>query len=74
MLDCGYTSYQDPRLQPPEEPEETAADFYESCVHAGACHRQLVKNGMWADDDGFGWVDRLAGTLGCKDCEEWSDR
>lgn len=27
MEDCGYTSYQDPRLQPPEEPEqETCGD------------------------------------------------
>lgn len=72
---CGYTSYQDPRLQP-EEPEETAADCYEDCVHASACRRQLVLRGMWcdADEDAAYWVDRIAELMGCKDCEEWSDR
>lgn len=43
MEDCGYKSYQDPRLQPPEEPEQETCgdcDYYRD-----VCNKQK-SNGL----------------------------
>jgi len=63
MEDPGYDSYQDPRLQPPDEPEDTPRDAYESCIHANAC---LTQHKRCKPVYGEPWD-----ALGCYDCMEW---
>ena len=63
-MDSGYESYQDARLQPPDETEMTPAECHENCIHAKACAR-IVR--------GVGEVFDAALELGCGDCEEYDD-
>ena len=61
-------TYQDPRLQPMDV-EKRPADWYEDCIHAGACLMQACRLDPRLEivDD----VRIIASTLGCgEDCEE----
>ena len=61
---CGFKTYQDPRLTPPEEPEETPREVMVSCAHASACVRAC-------DVALSGNADEPELLLGCADCPEW---
>ena len=75
MTDSGYGSYQDSRLQPPDEAEMTPTDCMEECVHAEACRAQLERlRGYDVNEDAAYWMDTLATDLGCgEDCDEYDD-
>jgi len=71
MDDPGYTSYQDPRLQPPEADDDlTPVDCWEACSHAEACRMQLARlRGWYVDEDNTAyWMNTLAADLG------WCDK
>ena len=62
MTDAGYTSYQDPRLQP-EEPCK-----HDICIHRHACLRQYerCRGEVRREDEPF--------ALGCAECAEMEER
>ena len=66
-------TYRDPRLQPMDAVEEQPADWYEDCIHAGACLMQACRFDpqlVFVDDD----ANIIASTLGCgEDCEEYDE-
>lgn len=65
--DTGYSSYRDPRLQPPEAFEPTDGEIsHETCRHAAACERQREMRG---GVDGPIWE-----AMECGDCDEWEAR
>ena len=69
MEDPGYSSSQDPRLQPPEEHDDPVAEF-NRCIHSGACMR-LCR--MFVDDSKHaGWLDEMCRRMCCgEDCDEF---
>ena len=59
---------------PPTEPverEPAPADCYESCYHQAACSRLWETFVEPIDTDGLAWMDRLAESMGCAECDEW---
>ena len=73
---CGFTSYQDPRLQPPESGDEPAVDvrYPSDCAHGEACRALLARlRGYDVDENVFFWEDKLSDDLGCDHCEMWED-
>ena len=66
---CGYVSYNDPRLQPPEDDEMTPAECWEHCIHGTACVGLLVRLSEVKTIS----IDRAAETMGCADCDEWEE-
>lgn len=71
MEQAGYTSYRDPRLQPPDEPAEEPVDVMDRCVHCAACQH------VWLNHIDArklaGWEDEMARELGCEFCELWKE-
>ena len=66
---CGYVSYQDPRLQPPEDDEMSPVECCQKCIHGTACVALLVRlNG----GDMIG-LNRAVRTMGCAECDQWED-
>ena len=72
-MDPGYSSYQDPRLQPPyiaaPIEEETPVGSYRSCSHQYACRRMLkriIDFELLDPDD-----EEIADRLECEWCDEW---
>lgn len=74
---CGYASYQDSRLIPPDinDPDEPIdVRCYEDCTHGEACRALIARlRGFDVDENEFFWVDKLTDYLGCEDCELWED-
>ena len=67
---CGYANYQDPRLQPPEDYEpESDYNAYDRCTHCMACSRLALR----LSGETMIGAHRLAGTLGCAECEQWEE-
>lgn len=66
MEDPGYSSYQDPRLQPPEEHDDPVAEF-DRCIHSCACMRLYL---MLVDDvEHDGWLAEMCRRMCCgEDC------
>lgn len=65
---CGYATYQDPRLAPPEEHEPTPIEWMEGCAHSAACERLWRR--LVDARDYMGWADDMARSLGCGEgCE-----
>ena len=64
-------TYQDPRLQPPEEPGWGPADYYEGCAHALACRMQWERAHCEWYMGQFASLNLLAAeALGCgEDCD-----
>lgn len=74
LNEAGYSSYQDPRLQPPDEPDPTPAECWEWCIHGEVCRMHLERlYGRDVDEDRRGWKDYIADELGCSDCEYWEE-
>ena len=85
MEDSGYSTNQDPRLQPQLEIEISEGQrMYESCVHALACvnqHSRIspIYGDTWEElgCDGCSVFDdqlcplRLAGTMRCERSDAW---
>lgn len=71
MEDPGYSSYQDPRLQPPEEYDDPVAEF-DRCTHRFACmrlYRTFVDDAKYA-----GWLDEMCRRMCCgEDCDEFEE-
>jgi hypothetical protein len=68
---CGYTDYNDPRLQPPEDGGEdmTPAECWARCVHGDACMGLLMRlEGELPKHDR---IARAAEMMGCEDCGTW---
>lgn len=71
MLDAGYATPQDPRLQPPAEPPEKPVDVMDGCAHAAACQRVWTEH---VDAREFaGWEEEMARLLCCDTCELWEE-
>jgi hypothetical protein len=62
---CGYTSYNDSRLQPPEDDEMTPAECYMTCAHAKACKRIFERE--------TGELYDAALELACDLCDQWEE-
>lgn len=74
---CGYTSYQDPRLIPPDvnDVDEPEGDerLCDKCVHGEACRRQAV---LWCEALGYNdseWLADPEETLCCVVCELYKE-
>lgn len=65
MAESGYASYLDPRLQPPEEQEETPQEVMERCDHCNACLRLCAMLHYGSDDP---WD-----VMECVDCDYWEE-
>jgi hypothetical protein len=69
---CGYTDYNDPRLQPSDvgdDEDMTPAECWARCVHGDACRAVLCRvNGRYYSGDG-----EVATVMGCAECNEWED-
>ena len=64
----------------PMEPFVTAArgespmDYYEDCIHCGACARQYERNFGEVGNGDFEWMEKLAEALGCGDeCDSYEE-
>lgn len=71
QIDPGYTGYDDPRLQPPEEADDPV-DLMEECDHMEACVRALGLlwyGGVIIDRDSMFWMDDAARRLECARCK-----
>ena len=66
---CGYVSYSDPRLQPPEDEEMTPAECWERCIHGTACVALLLR----LNGGGMMSTEKAVETMGCAECEMWED-
>jgi len=69
-MDPGYSSYNDPRLIPPdinELDEESNRDAYDRCIHCAACSRVV----LLLSGQAMVGVHRLADVLECAECDEW---
>ena len=66
---CGYVSYQDPRLTPPEDDDDmTPTECWVRCVHGDACRNVLSRvNGRYYSGDDAATI------MGCAECEMWED-
>lgn len=67
---CGYTSYRDPRLTPPDDGDDemTPAECWERCIHGDACRTVLcrVKDRYYSGTE-------AATVMECAECEMWED-
>lgn len=68
---CGYQTYQDPRLQPTEEPDTDAVECLQRCAHGGACER-IYRRCIDARRK-FGWLEDMARFLACDRCDAYEE-
>lgn len=49
-------------------------DYYEDCIHCGACAMQYERHFGKFDPNDFAWLDRLAEALGCGEgCDSYEE-
>lgn len=77
MEDTGYATYNDPKLRPEPEAEDTPVDVMRRCAHSGACLRVM---GMlcfgvdsYADKLPDEAAERAARWMGCESCTEFEE-
>lgn len=77
MEDTGYATYQDPRLQPGPEAEDTPVDVMRRCAHSGACLRVMGRLcfgvDSYADTLPDEAAERAERWMDCAECDEWEE-